>query len=631
MRVGYKSQVYNDLDRLFRNGSGASSDRALLDRFLNAKDEAAFEALVARHGPMVLGVCHRLLASSHDADDAFQATFLVLVRKAGQIRDPARLGPWLYGVATRVASKARVRAARRRERMDAQVDEVVALDATSTGTGTGDEVEIRLILDAELGRLPAKHRDVLILCLLEGVTAEEAARQLGCPIGTIKSRLARGREGLRTRLTGRGIAPVAALAAVSTVFGSPVSAALTRTTLGTIAAGAADVAPSLVALTRGVVPAMLPKLTWMSSGFLLAGIALAGLGTATWIKHPAAAQQPATAGAVEFEPGPNRQAPDVELSAREQSKQNLQRILRAVHDYAQANHNELPPLAIYGPDGQPKLSWRVALLPYLNENHLYEEFHRDEPWNSPHNQRLLGRMPAVFATPHFPTPNFPAPKGQTRLRGFMGKDALFDGVRGIRFIEITDGTANTALLGSADEATPWTKPGELIFATGQPLPALEDHESNGWLVGMADGSVGDIPAGDGTLLQAIITRDWGEVMSQPFRAKSPIENPAAPSAGRRRPTSGSKPQAGAMFGGKPRMIATPKPDAGLPGMMPNPATPNPDGGMPGMMMSGMMPGPGIPKPPSTSLTVEQRLQKLEEKLESLIQRIDSRPSENGKP
>src|SRR5688500_15795184 len=102
MQAGRESLAFDDLDRLFRRGILPPGDGALLDRFVEGCDEAAFEALVARHGPMVLGVCRRLLGP-HDADDAFQATFLVLIRKAGRIRNPDRLGPWLYGVATRVA------------------------------------------------------------------------------------------------------------------------------------------------------------------------------------------------------------------------------------------------------------------------------------------------------------------------------------------------------------------------------------------------------------------------------------------------------------------------------------------------------------------------------------------------
>src|SRR5262245_16060583 len=114
MRGVCNASVIRDLNRLLRRGVAPSGDGALLERFLAEGGDPAFEALVARHGPMVLGVCRRILASPHDADDAFQATFLVLARKAARLRAPDRLGPWLYGVATRVAKKARMRAARHR-------------------------------------------------------------------------------------------------------------------------------------------------------------------------------------------------------------------------------------------------------------------------------------------------------------------------------------------------------------------------------------------------------------------------------------------------------------------------------------------------------------------------------------
>ena len=133
---------------------------------------------------MVLGVCRRLLGDSHDADDAFQATFIVLVGKARQLRNADRLGPWLYGVATRVATKARAREATRRGSLIA-----MPVDIPDPRGLNGDWLDVRSILDAELGKLSPKLRHIVVLCLLEGLTAEEASRQLSCPVGTVKSRL----------------------------------------------------------------------------------------------------------------------------------------------------------------------------------------------------------------------------------------------------------------------------------------------------------------------------------------------------------------------------------------------------------------------------------------------------------
>jgi RNA polymerase sigma factor (sigma-70 family) len=181
------------------------TDQELLGRFVRHQDETAFAMLVERHGPMVLGVCRRLLGNSHDAEDAFQATFVVLVRRADSLERPELLGSWLYGVAYRIARKARVQACRRRQQ-ERQAASVVT--ATEPPTDLAWR-ELRETLDDELNRLPEKYRLPLILCYLQGLTNEEAARRLGWPLGSMSYRLARGRELLRQRLLGRrpGAAP----------------------------------------------------------------------------------------------------------------------------------------------------------------------------------------------------------------------------------------------------------------------------------------------------------------------------------------------------------------------------------------------------------------------------------------
>ncbi len=175
------------------------TDRELMDRFLRQQDETAFAALVQRHGPMVLGLCRRILAHEQDAEDAFQATFLILVRRAGTIENPDLLGSWLYGVAYRTARKARAQAARRREQ-ERQVASVTAAEEPPVDHAWR---ELRSALDDELNRLPEKYRLPLVLCYLQGLTNEEAARRLGWPPGSMSYRLARGREMLRDRMQGR--------------------------------------------------------------------------------------------------------------------------------------------------------------------------------------------------------------------------------------------------------------------------------------------------------------------------------------------------------------------------------------------------------------------------------------------
>src|SRR4051812_2861450 len=163
MASRHYGEVLKQIQRLFHGGSvGGLSEWELLDRYATRRDESAFEALVARHGPMVLGVCRRVLDDPHAVEDAFQATFLVLVRRAGSLGPHDAIGPWLYGVARRVALGAGAEAARRRSR------EVPA--ARAEGAALADEPgrgELARILDEELGRLPEKYRAPVVLCYLE--------------------------------------------------------------------------------------------------------------------------------------------------------------------------------------------------------------------------------------------------------------------------------------------------------------------------------------------------------------------------------------------------------------------------------------------------------------------------------
>jgi RNA polymerase sigma factor (sigma-70 family) len=183
---------------------GGLTDAQLLNRFLSKRDEAAFELLVWRHGPMVLRVCRRILRDAHAAEDAFQATFLTLACKAGSIGKQEAVSSWLYKVAYRVALRAQAGASRRITLERPLVDCLAG-----ASTEPSDEAawrELGPLLDAEVRRLPEKYRAAFILCYLEGKTNEEAAKELGCPKGTILSRLARARERLRKRLNQRGLA-----------------------------------------------------------------------------------------------------------------------------------------------------------------------------------------------------------------------------------------------------------------------------------------------------------------------------------------------------------------------------------------------------------------------------------------
>jgi RNA polymerase sigma factor (sigma-70 family) len=251
-------------------GLDGEPDHTLLDRYRSGRDERAFAELLRRHGPMVLGVCRRVLSHTQDAEDAFQATFLVLAKKARSIRHPS-VGSWLYGVASRLAKQAK-REARRREQREQKAARPECIE--------DDGREVLQVLDEELRRLPESNRAPLLLCHLAGLTQEEAARRLGWSFSTLRRRLAQGRERLRTRLARRGVAPaVAALAA-------PVPASLARSTaLAARFAGRPSLAPFvtpqvLVLTEQGVRP--------MTANLKLAAFALVCLaGAALYAQQPA--------------------------------------------------------------------------------------------------------------------------------------------------------------------------------------------------------------------------------------------------------------------------------------------------------------------------------------------------------
>jgi RNA polymerase sigma-70 factor (ECF subfamily) len=197
-----------------RSGAAESpSDTQLVRRFVRDRDEQAFAVLVERHAALVLSVCRRVLGTADDPEDVAQATFLVLARRAGRLRDPGRLGNWLYGVAWRLARKARIAASRRRQR---ERPANGAFYPATAVPGNGDDV--RRVLAEEVRRLPAALRAAVGLCYLEGKSNTEAARLLRWPVGTVKGRLARARALLRGRLTLRGLAPFALLLAVQTAL-----------------------------------------------------------------------------------------------------------------------------------------------------------------------------------------------------------------------------------------------------------------------------------------------------------------------------------------------------------------------------------------------------------------------------
>jgi RNA polymerase sigma factor (sigma-70 family) len=256
MATGQFAGVYRQIDRLFRSGSVAGlTEGQLLDRFVRDRDDTAFEAIVARHGAMVLGVCRANLRDPNDIDDAFQATFLVLVKKANSLHHRDLLGPWLHGVAHRVSRRARIDAAKRRDRLPTGPEPVAPAVPP-------DDFELRHTLHDEVNRLPESYRAAVVLCYLEGRTHDEAALELGWPVGTVRGRLARARDLLRSRLTRRGLTLstltlTATLAEVSEAAVPLKLIAITSRAVDPFATiVAATASPHVVALAGGVLHAM---------------------------------------------------------------------------------------------------------------------------------------------------------------------------------------------------------------------------------------------------------------------------------------------------------------------------------------------------------------------------------------
>jgi RNA polymerase sigma factor (sigma-70 family) len=280
------SEVIRYLRSSLRPDGADLTDGQLLECFVSRREPAALEVLVRRHGPMVWGVCCRMLQNHHDAEDAFQATFLVLARKAASIRSGAKVGNWLYGVAHRTALKARATRARRRL-LETQVTDMPEPAVAEPDTW-GD---LQAVLDQELSRLPESYRTVIVLCDLEGRTGKEAARHLSLPLGTVASRLARARAMLAKRLSGHHL-PLAggALATVLTQLSASASVpaavmssaikTVTSVAAGQPVAGAASAAVG--ALTKGVLKAMVMTRVKIALGACLVGALLLGCAFGYW-------------------------------------------------------------------------------------------------------------------------------------------------------------------------------------------------------------------------------------------------------------------------------------------------------------------------------------------------------------
>lgn len=382
-------------------------------------------------------------------------------------------------------------------------------------------------LHEEIERLPQRYRTAVVLCDLQGLTHEEAARRLGRPVGTISARLSRARERLRGRLSRRGLAlPAGMIAtALGTARSSAMPAALAGSTIKlamVISAGlkAGAVPASILSLSQGVLRSMLlTKLRLTSAVILVFGASAAGVavlaqqgvrGRHAGGTPPRAPQPESTSPAPVAKINSDEATPrETELIVR--SAANLKRIARGMHAYAEARNWTFPPQAIPGAGGKPLLSWRVAILPYLGEDEkaLHAQFKLDEPWDSPHNKTLLGKMPKVYA----PLDLKPEARDSTYYQVFIGEGALFEQGRKVAIADVRDGTVSTLMVVEAETPVPWTKPEDLPYAPGQPLPKLGGQFKDGFVAVTADGFIRFIKKSiDQRLLLSMVTRSGEEVI-----------------------------------------------------------------------------------------------------------------------
>lgn len=491
------------------------ADAELLARFVADRDQGAFELLVWRHAAMVLRTCRGVLRDHHAAEDATQAAFLALARKAGAIGRREAVAAWLYRVAYRVAVRAAVRRARTPVPSAADLDRLPATHAAEPGS---DPDAVRALLD-EVARLPDKYRSPVLLCFFDGLSHADAARRLGWPVGTVAGRIARAKDRLHRRLTRRGVAvPAAGLAALVSADPAaavaPSFAGVTARAAVVFAAGRGsvpEVSNTVLELTREAIRAMTAtKLLW-AAGVLAAcgvvtfgGVWAAGQGPAAGPADPSPV--PVGAAARPNEPAPKADAADRRATAtqRQRSLKNLRQILLAIHNYHDA-HGHFPS-DVRDKDGKPLLSWRVVLLLYMEQKPLARQFKMDEPWDSEHNWKLLAQMPDVYRVGF-------EPKGATHTyyQGFSGPGTWLDlagagapGAEGGRAVpggegaaapawpagdvnpargrigvrQIFDGTVSTLGVVEAGPPVPWTKPADIPYDPKKPVPKFDGPFTN---------------------------------------------------------------------------------------------------------------------------------------------------------
>lgn len=485
------------------------TDESLLSQFIAQKDESALKQLLEKHATLVMSVCRQVLRNRHDAEEAFQETFVKLIKKADSIRSSGSLSSWLYRVAYR-ESMAIVR--RSTPKTTEPISEEPIMPEQDNPAHEFDELQI---LHEELNDLEEKYRGPLVLCYLEGKSQKEAARELNVTLASIKASVASGREQLQKRLLRRGVAMSVMLAAwetsqasagtfvTSAVIKSTFSHCLSShvaaaTTTGTTSISSLTV--SKTGLTKGV--------TWMAIstgkkvgiGVISAMLLLGGTGTmlTVWLnKSPETIQQqtgtspsPANAEASSIIEQP--QTIDVDSQQKKQTMQTVRTFGLYLHNYY-STMGKFPEAIEYNADGSVPHSWRVEILPFILQEQKIKKgmsraeygqlihacgYNVDQPWDSPENSKMIAKMPDAF--------RHPKAENDSNSSGFLaitGPGTFFD----LKADRDQFDSAHTILIATSENDEPWTKPFDLIYGSKE-TPALGGFGFGGFHAVTLDGA-----------------------------------------------------------------------------------------------------------------------------------------------
>ena len=547
-----------------------TADGELLTRFALSRDQAAFELIVWRHGGMVLRTALAVTRDHHAAEDVTQATFLVLAKRAASLRDGDALAGFLHTTARRIAIRA---ASRRRTVPLPEGLAAVAGPADDTAAAVHEEV----------ARLPEVWRVPVLLCFFEGLTHAEAAARLGKPVGSVAGWVARAKDRLHDRLTRRGVTlPAAGLASLLAV--GPADAKFVAAVSGSAIAyvsGSLVSSPEVLQLVHGAYRAMILAKLKVAATAGVIGLGGAGLTIGGWAYTtaqvpggapgaPTANKGPgATVTFVKPDETPKSATPEesrkITLAQVRRSQANLKKLIPGMHTYHDT-YSKLPTDVVATDKAKtPLLSWRVAILPYIGEQKLYEQFKLDQPWDSESNLKLLSKMPdclrvgfeakdsthTYYQVFHAPgAALFPIGADAGRGGGFgrggpvgfalppgtvsgSGGPVILAGPPGIAsepaspsigtptFSGITDGMSNTIGVAECGPPVPWTKPADIVVADlSKPLPQLAWPFQNGIMTGFMDGH---FEAFNRNLtdphLRAMITASNGEVLDDNLSRK----------------------------------------------------------------------------------------------------------------